>query len=59
MKNDGGKMVGINSGDPHKNTATSKHVNDRDRRRQKRREKAVVKSGIKSGALLATVLTKA
>lgn len=50
------KMVGVASGDPHKNTANSKRVNDRDRRRKKRVEKDSLKLAIKSGSLLANVV---
>ena len=37
------RMIGEFAGDPHKNTARSKHVNDRERRRRKRMEEAAFK----------------
>ena len=49
------KMVGVSAGDPHKNTARSKRVNDRERRVKKRSEKEALKLAIKSGSLLANV----
>ena len=52
------KMVGVASGDPHKNTSSSKHVNDRARRQRKRQERDTLKSAIRSGALLASILTR-
>jgi hypothetical protein len=52
------KMVGFASGDPHKNTSSSKHVNDRDRRKRKRQERDALKSAIRSGALLASIFTR-
>lgn len=51
------KMLGVAAGDPHKNTANCRKVNDRDRRRRKRMEKSELAAGIKSGVLLASVLT--
>ena len=39
--------------DPHKNTAHSKRVNDRARRRNKRVERRELKDSIKSGAFAA------
>ena len=53
----GGKMVGVASSDPHKNTATCKKVNDRLRRRAKRQEREALKLAIKSGSLLANIIT--
>ena len=38
------RMVGEFAGDPHKNTARSKRVNDRERRRRKRTEEAAFES---------------
>lgn len=58
MSDKQGKMVGISAGDPHKNSASSKRVNDRDRRKRKRQERHVLKGAIRSGALLASMLTR-
>ena len=52
------RMVGVAASDPHKNTATCKHVNDRDRRKRKRQERSALKSAMRSGALLASILTR-
>jgi hypothetical protein len=52
------RMLGSAAGDPHKNTARCKRVNDRDRRRKKRNERGDLNKAIKSGALLASILHK-
>lgn len=45
-----GRMLGCEAGDPHKNTAKSKRVNDRERRRRKRIERRALKSSLKGEA---------
>ena len=52
-------MVGKTVDDPHKNTAKSKHVNDRLRRHRKRVERLSWKTDVKTGAMSNTLHRKA
>jgi len=52
-------MVGKTVDDPHKNTAKSKHVNDRLRRHRKRVEREAWKTDVKSGAMTNALRIKA
>jgi methionine synthase II (cobalamin-independent) len=51
----GDKMIGRKVVDHHKNTATSKHVNDRLRRRVKRVERERMSAQIKLGSFFSAL----
>jgi hypothetical protein len=52
-------MVGKTVVDAHKNTARSKHVNDRLRRHRKRVERLAWKTDVKSGVMASVLSRKA